>query len=253
MVRQHRTTAAVAITLALTASLAPTASADPAPLARAEAAITATHGSAPVRPNPDQQTATPPITHPGPCSEVCSGGAGHLRIDQSAGRDAQQVRSNASAAAPPARRPRSCASSLTPAALTGETPESAPPRPSSCSELDSPPPAQRQPAATARPRTARDRNQLTPTNRPKQASDNQPCAVATICGTPLAPAGRSGLRWSPLGSPSPWPRPALFVPSLHRRLGVRGRLARRYDPLPLWNRNLTHPTWTSNRAWPRSN
>ena len=41
MVRQHRTTAAVVITLALTASLAPTASADPAPLARAEAAITA--------------------------------------------------------------------------------------------------------------------------------------------------------------------------------------------------------------------
>ena len=76
MVRQHRTTAAVAITLALTASLAPIASADPAPLARAEAAIAATHGSAPVRPNPDQQTATPAITHRGPCSEVCSAGAG---------------------------------------------------------------------------------------------------------------------------------------------------------------------------------
>ena len=76
MVRQHRTTAAVAITLALTASLAPIASADPAPLARAEAAITATHGSALVRPNPDEQTATAATTYPGPCSEVCSGGAG---------------------------------------------------------------------------------------------------------------------------------------------------------------------------------
>jgi hypothetical protein len=76
MVRQHRTTAAVAITLALTASLAPTASADPAPLARAEAAIAATHGSAIVRSNPDQQTATAATTYPGPCSEICSGGAG---------------------------------------------------------------------------------------------------------------------------------------------------------------------------------
>jgi hypothetical protein len=76
MVRQHRTTAAVAITLALTASLAATASADPAPLARAEAAIAATHGSTLVRTNPDHQTATAGITYPGPCSEVCSGGAG---------------------------------------------------------------------------------------------------------------------------------------------------------------------------------
>jgi hypothetical protein len=76
MVRQHRTTAAVAITLALTASLAPTASADPARLARAEAAITVTHGSAIVRPNADQQTATAATTYPGPCSEICSGGAG---------------------------------------------------------------------------------------------------------------------------------------------------------------------------------
>jgi hypothetical protein len=75
MVRQHRTTAAVAITLALVASLAPIASADPAPLARAEAAITATHGSSPVRPNADQQTAPAGITYPRPCSEICSGGA----------------------------------------------------------------------------------------------------------------------------------------------------------------------------------
>ena len=76
MVHQHRTTAAVAITLALTASLAPTASADPGPLARAEAAITATHGSALVRANPDQQPTTAATTYPGPCSEICSGGAG---------------------------------------------------------------------------------------------------------------------------------------------------------------------------------
>ncbi len=58
MVRQHRTTAAVVTALALTASLASTASADPAPLARAEAAIAAAQSSAPVvRPNPDEQAA----------------------------------------------------------------------------------------------------------------------------------------------------------------------------------------------------
>ena len=73
MVRQHRTTAAVVITLALTASLASTASADPAPLARAEAAIAAAHNSAPVvRPNPDEQAAiaaahnSPPVVRPNP-------------------------------------------------------------------------------------------------------------------------------------------------------------------------------------------
>lgn len=58
MFRQHRTTAAVALTLALTASLASTASADPARLAWAEAAIAAARSSAPVvRPNPDEQAA----------------------------------------------------------------------------------------------------------------------------------------------------------------------------------------------------
>jgi hypothetical protein len=73
MVRQHRTTAAVVITLALTASLASTASADPAPLARAEAAIAAAHNSPPVvRPNPDEQAAiaaahnSPPVVRPNP-------------------------------------------------------------------------------------------------------------------------------------------------------------------------------------------
>ncbi len=76
MIGQHRTTAAVAITLALTASLAPIASADPAPLAPAEVAIAATHGSGPVGPNPDQQTASAATTYPGPCSEICSGSAG---------------------------------------------------------------------------------------------------------------------------------------------------------------------------------
>lgn len=55
MVRQHRTTAVVVITLALAASFAPTAAADPAPLNRAEAAIAAAHSSIPARPNPDQQ------------------------------------------------------------------------------------------------------------------------------------------------------------------------------------------------------
>jgi hypothetical protein len=73
MFREHRTTAAVALTLALTASLASTASADPAPLARAEAAIAAARGSAPVvRPNPDEQAAiaaarsSAPVVRPNP-------------------------------------------------------------------------------------------------------------------------------------------------------------------------------------------
>lgn len=56
----HRITPTIALTLALAAATAPTAWADPQPLARAEAAI-AHH-------------ATPAST--GPCSEVCSGGAG---------------------------------------------------------------------------------------------------------------------------------------------------------------------------------
>jgi hypothetical protein len=73
MVRQHRTTAAVVITLALTASLPSTASADPAPLARAEAAIAAAHSSAPVvGPNHDEQAAiaaahsSEPVVGPNP-------------------------------------------------------------------------------------------------------------------------------------------------------------------------------------------
>ena len=81
MVRQHQITAAVAITLALTASLAPTASADPAPLAQAEAAIAATQNraSSTIRPNPDEQTVTGPAaaptlaSSPAPCGDVCSG------------------------------------------------------------------------------------------------------------------------------------------------------------------------------------
>ena len=74
MVRHHHITAAVAITLALTAGLASIASADPAPLAQAEAAIAASHSGALVRPNPDEQTVTDASASTAPCSEVCSGG-----------------------------------------------------------------------------------------------------------------------------------------------------------------------------------
>jgi hypothetical protein len=59
MVRHHnQTTAAVAMALALATSLAPIASADPAPLARAEAVIAAAPALA---------------TSPAPCGDVCSG------------------------------------------------------------------------------------------------------------------------------------------------------------------------------------
>jgi hypothetical protein len=96
MVRQHHTTAAVALTLALTASLAPAASADPAPIARAEAATAATHGSALVAPNPDNQTATVASTYSGPCSEICSGGArsygARTRLAQTRGQSGATLR-----------------------------------------------------------------------------------------------------------------------------------------------------------------
>jgi hypothetical protein len=59
MVHPHRTTAGVVAALALTAGSASTASADPAPLASAEAAIAATHDGTAVRPNPDEQTVGP--------------------------------------------------------------------------------------------------------------------------------------------------------------------------------------------------
>jgi hypothetical protein len=57
--RHHRITHATALTLALAATAAPCAWADPAPLARAEAAIAArqTPASPVVRPNADQQPA----------------------------------------------------------------------------------------------------------------------------------------------------------------------------------------------------
>ncbi|HKR99682.1 MAG TPA: hypothetical protein VJU79_09220 [Candidatus Dormibacteraeota bacterium] len=76
MVRQHHTTAAIAITVALTLGLAPVAAADPAPLAQAEATIAAnqSQGRTAVRSNPDEQTATTAATDRGPCSEVCSDG-----------------------------------------------------------------------------------------------------------------------------------------------------------------------------------
>ena len=83
MVRQHRTTAVIATTLALTASLASTAIADPAPLARVEATIAATQSSAPVvRPNPDEQAAIAaahnptPIVRPNPDQQAAGSPSG---------------------------------------------------------------------------------------------------------------------------------------------------------------------------------
>jgi hypothetical protein len=75
--QQHLIRGTIALATALTASLAPPAWADPAPLARAEATIATNSQSKPaVRPNPDEQTTTLATANPGPCSEVCSGGAG---------------------------------------------------------------------------------------------------------------------------------------------------------------------------------
>jgi hypothetical protein len=68
MVRQHHRHIkdALALALALGLCAAPVASADPQPLAKAEAAIAAnqTRGNQPVRPNPDQQAPWPGAQSP---------------------------------------------------------------------------------------------------------------------------------------------------------------------------------------------
>jgi hypothetical protein len=74
MVRHRHVAAVVAIAAGLALSLAPIASADPAPLAQAEAEIAAGQDNVPVRSNPDEQTGTLAAAQQGPCSEVCSGG-----------------------------------------------------------------------------------------------------------------------------------------------------------------------------------
>ena len=78
MIRQHHLIrGTIALAAALTASLAPAAWADPAPLAKAEATIAAnSQSNTTLRPNPDEQTVTGATANPGPCSEACSGGAG---------------------------------------------------------------------------------------------------------------------------------------------------------------------------------
>ena len=78
MIRQHHVVrGTIALAAALTVSLAPAAWADPAPLATAEATSAAnSQSNTTVRPNPDQQTVSDATANPGPCSEVCSGGAG---------------------------------------------------------------------------------------------------------------------------------------------------------------------------------
>ena len=73
MVRQHRITASVVIALGLTAGLVASASADPAPLARAEAAISARHGSAAARHNRHETTKSNASITGASCGDVCSG------------------------------------------------------------------------------------------------------------------------------------------------------------------------------------
>jgi hypothetical protein len=66
--QHHRIGSAIALTLALGATVAPSASADPGPLARAEAAIAAQNqAGVAVRANPDEQVAgTRPNSPPSP-------------------------------------------------------------------------------------------------------------------------------------------------------------------------------------------
>jgi hypothetical protein len=72
--QQHLIRGTIALAAALSASLAPAAWADPAPLVKAEATISAnSQSSTAVRPNPDEQTASnaPAITEAS-CGDVCS-------------------------------------------------------------------------------------------------------------------------------------------------------------------------------------
>jgi hypothetical protein len=161
MVRQHHVTAAVAITLALTASLAPSASADPAPLAGAEAAIAATQyrASSTVRPNPDEQTVTSQAvaaltSSPAPCGDVCSGD-GYGLVSTPVHVASSKPVSHANQASSPASCGDVCSGhgygfvSLQPTSvrvtsgggLTGATLESEPAHVSCCSASDSPAPA----------------------------------------------------------------------------------------------------------------
>ena len=138
MIRQHHLIrGTIALAAALTASLAPAAWADPAPLAKAEATIAAnSQSSTTVRPNPDQQTVSDGTANPGPCSEVCSGGAGSYGP---ASRDPRRRLSRGATLAysprprsvggpqrlgPPAPRRRPFASPPTTAAFNGATPGS---------------------------------------------------------------------------------------------------------------------------------
>jgi hypothetical protein len=76
MIRQHHLIkGTIALAAALTASLAPAAWADPAPLAKAEARIAASRqSSTAVQPNADEQTPsnTPAVTAAS-CGDACSG------------------------------------------------------------------------------------------------------------------------------------------------------------------------------------
>lgn len=82
----HRVTNTIGLTLALAATAAPVAFADPQPLTRAEAAIANHHGGA--------------LTKVGVCSEVCSAG-GYGSVDQPA---VSRTRSGAALPHDPRRR-----------------------------------------------------------------------------------------------------------------------------------------------------
>jgi hypothetical protein len=93
---------AVGAALALAASIAPAASADPQPLASAEAAIAANgRATTAVRPNPDEQTLPQATVDSGPCSEVCSGDGYGFGNSSSAGRATTAVRPNPDEQTPP--------------------------------------------------------------------------------------------------------------------------------------------------------
>jgi hypothetical protein len=75
--QSHLIRATVTLAVAFTAGLSAAAWADPAPLAKSEATIAAnSRSNITVRPNPDEQATRGATASPGPCSEVCSGGAG---------------------------------------------------------------------------------------------------------------------------------------------------------------------------------
>ena len=195
MVRQHRTTAAVVITLALAAGFVPTAVAYPVPPNRAEAAIAAAHSSIPARPNPDEQTVGSLSRSPRLTKKQVKAIADLQRAAVQAGLHPGVFGTTSPQSATVVPAPRT--SPLPIAGSTGATQESEPVQPSSSSGSDSPASAPRQPVAHGAPaRSARWQpadTKLEPTQTSPPMTTRAPQqAAAAPAGSPQQVVARAG-------------------------------------------------------------